>query len=443
MDMSASVLISSWPLLIGLGGLSGFLSGLLGIGGGAVIVPALVLALPMLGVDGEALPKIAIATSVAIMIPTAIAGAQHHGARGFIDGHSLALFAPSIVLGAFAAGFFAQWINTQLICLLFVLYMLHIARGLAWRPSAPRVQAGSRPSLISFTFVGVLGGALSALLGQGSASYSVPFMARFTDLRIAIGTAAALNIPLAAAGVLGYVISAAPAACGTACFGYVHLPAVAAIGISAVLAAPAGALLTQVLPVLLLRRLFALVLAVSAANLAAKTLPLAETPVYMAAAIQRLQSPVREAVPVAALPPACLVDPSLRTAHLVAEYGPQRIFAAVQDECLPPATISAALSLLRNRTEPPAGFWSHPVPKAKAVSSPVAVAAPPQPSRGERPRVTLRKPIKDIATVTLEVRTDPDPAPRIDHQDAGDFDPFGFRSHAAPRPRRQPFGGDR
>jgi uncharacterized protein len=275
MSEGASVLMSSWPLLIGLGGLSGFLAGLLGIGGGAVIVPALVFALPMLGVDGEALPKIAIATSVAIMIPTAIASAQHHGARGFIDGHSLALFAPSIVLGAFAAGFFAQWINTQLICLLFVLYMLHIARGLARRSSVRMVQVGSRPSLISFTLVGVLGSALSALLGQGSASYAVPFMARFADLRTAIGTAAVLNIPLAAAGGLGYVITAAPAACGTACLGYVHLPAVAAIGISAVLAAPAGALLTQVLPVLLLRRLFALVLAVSAANLAAKTLPLA------------------------------------------------------------------------------------------------------------------------------------------------------------------------
>jgi thiamine pyrophosphate-dependent acetolactate synthase large subunit-like protein len=55
MSEGASVLMSSWPLLIGLGGLSGFLSGLLGIGGGAVIVPALVLALPMLGIEGEAL----------------------------------------------------------------------------------------------------------------------------------------------------------------------------------------------------------------------------------------------------------------------------------------------------------------------------------------------------------------------------------------------------
>jgi uncharacterized membrane protein YfcA len=303
MSEGASVLMSSWPLLIGLGGLSGFLSGLLGIGGGAVIVPALVLVLPMLGIEGEALPKIAIATSVATMIPTAIASAQHHGARGFIDGHSLVLFAPSVVLGAVAAGFFAERINTQLICLLFVLYMLHMARGLARRPSVRKVPPGSRPSLVSFICVGVLGGGLSALLGQGSASYAVPFMARFTDLRIAIGTAAVLNIPLAAAGVLGYLISTAPSGCGTACVGYVHLPAVAAIGIGAVLAAPVGALLTQALPVLFLRRLFALVLAVSAANLAVKTLPLAEAPVYMAAAIQRLRSPVREAVPVAARRP--------------------------------------------------------------------------------------------------------------------------------------------
>jgi uncharacterized membrane protein YfcA len=430
MSEGASVLKSSWPLLIGLGGLSGFLSGLLGIGGGAVIVPALVLALP----------KIAIATSVATMIPTAIASAQHHGARGFIDGHSLVL-APSIFLGALAAGFFAPWVNTQLICLLFVLYMLYIARELARRPSVRMLQAGSRPSLISCTFVGVLGGALSSLLGQGSASYSVPFMARFTDLRTAIRTAAVLNIPLAAAGVLGYVSSAAPSACGTACVGYVHLPAVAAIGISAVLAEPAGALLTQALPVLLLRRLFALVLAVSAANLAVKTLPLAEAPVYVAAAIQRLQSPVAAPVPVAALPPPCLVDPTLRTSHLVTEYGPRQYFAALQGDCLPPATISAALSLLRSRTEPPAEFWSEPAPRTKAVPSSVAVAVPPKPSRGERPRVTLRKPIKDNAPVTLERRIDPALAPRADLPTASSFEPFGFLSHAAAR--SQTLGRDR
>jgi uncharacterized membrane protein YfcA len=441
MSEGASVLMSSWPLLIGLGGLSGFLSGLLGIGGGAVIVPALVLALPMLGIDGEALPKIAIATSVATMIPTAIASAQHHGARGFIDGHSLVLLAPSVVLGAFAAGFFAERINTQLICLLFVLYMLHIARGLARRTAVHVVHADSRPSLFSFTLVGVLGGALSALLGQGSASYAVPFMARFADLRIAIGTAAVLNIPLAAAGVLGYLISAAPSACGTACVGYVHLPAVAAIGISSVLAAPAGALLTQMLPVLLLRRLFALVLAVSAANLAVKTLPLAEAPVYVAAAIQRLQSPVAASVPVAALPPACLVDPTLRTSHLVAEYGPRQLFAALQGDCLPPTTISAALSLVRSRLSPPAGFWSEPAPKAKVASSSPAVAAPPKPSRGERPRVTLRKPIKDNGFVTLKARPGPAPAPRADQPTAGGFEPFGFLSNAAAR--SQTLGGDR
>jgi uncharacterized membrane protein YfcA len=440
MSQGASVLMSSWPLLIGLGVLSGFLSGLLGIGGGAVIVPALVLALPMLGIEGEALPKIAIATSVATMIPTAIASAQHHGARGFIDGHSLVLFAPSIVLGAFAAGFFAERINTQLICLLFVLYMLHVARGLARRPAIRLVQAGSRPSLVSFTCVGVLGGGLSALLGQGSASYAVPFMARFADLRAAIGTAAVLNIPLAAAGVLGYLISTAPSACGTACVGYVHLPAVAAIGIGAVLAAPVGALLTQALPVLFLRRLFALVLAVSAANLAVKTLPFAEAPVYVAAAIQRLQPPVAAPLPVAALPPTCLVDPTLRTSHLVAEYGPRQYFVVLQGECLPPATISAALSLLRSRTEPPAGFWSEPVPKANVASSSPTVAAPPKPSRGERPRVTLRKPIKDNASVTLERRLDLAPQ-RADLPTAGGFEPFGFLSHAAAR--SQPLGGDR
>jgi uncharacterized membrane protein YfcA len=323
----------SWPLLAGLGCLSGFLSGLLGIGGGLIIVPALVLALPLIGVDGEALPRIAIATSVAIMIPTSIASAQQHCLRGSLDWPSLALLAPSIVSGAFVAGYFAQNISAELLCLLFVAFALYSASGMMRRPTLRlqhQASFGCRPPMVSLTMVGLFGGALSALIGLGNALYSVPFLARFIEISKAIGTAATLNVPLAVAGVLGYAMSDAPPGCGAGCFGYIYLPAVAAIGIGAVLAAPAGALLTRVLPVLLLRRLFAVVLVVSAVNMAVKTLPLADAPAVVAEVAQRLMRPHAEALPVAALPPACLTDPLFRTSHLVAEYGPRQSFTALR-----------------------------------------------------------------------------------------------------------------
>jgi uncharacterized membrane protein YfcA len=83
--MTISTLTAGWPLLVAVGCLSGFFSGLLGVGGGMMLVPALIAALPMLGVHGTEIAKIAIATSVATIIPTAVASAQQHGAKGAID----------------------------------------------------------------------------------------------------------------------------------------------------------------------------------------------------------------------------------------------------------------------------------------------------------------------------------------------------------------------
>ena len=70
-----------WGLLIAAGWLTGFCSGLLGIGGGLVVVPAMIVGLPMLGVSGSELSKIATATSLLLVIPTSIASAQAHASE--------------------------------------------------------------------------------------------------------------------------------------------------------------------------------------------------------------------------------------------------------------------------------------------------------------------------------------------------------------------------
>ncbi len=76
---------SAFGFLVLLGCASGFISGLLGIGGGTILVPALIAGLPLLGVQGPELPKIAMATSLALVVPTAIASAQTHASKGAID----------------------------------------------------------------------------------------------------------------------------------------------------------------------------------------------------------------------------------------------------------------------------------------------------------------------------------------------------------------------
>jgi uncharacterized membrane protein YfcA len=359
--MSSDELGMGWSLLAGIGCVSGFLAGLLGIGGGAIIVPALVFILPLFGISGEDLPRIAFATSVATIIPVGIASAQEHHAKGSVDWHIFALFAPSIVAGSFLAGTFAESVSAELLCLLFVVLVLSITPGMARRPGAQLLSLERQeflPDPFSLSAVGLFGGALSCLIGFGNAFYSVPYLARFIAMRKVIGTAAALNAPLALAGVSGYLMSSTPLSCSTGCIGYVYIPAAAAIGVSAVLAAPFGARLVHILPVLLLRRVFAVVLAASAVNMAIKTLPLADAPVVVAALVQQWMSPAAAELPPRSAPvPICLVNPERCTSTLVARYGPRRYFLTFTEEYPSPSTIAAALAKLRQSTEIAAEDW--------------------------------------------------------------------------------------
>jgi uncharacterized membrane protein YfcA len=257
-----------------LGCVSGFASGLLGIGGGLVTVPALIFALPHFGVSGPEIPKIAMATSLALIVPTSIASTQAHAARGAVDWPMLGTLAPSIVVGAFLSSVFVTDFNAHLVVLLFVVF----AGVTAWRlmqrneTRTAQTSAAAKPSHpIATAAKGVAGGGVAAAMGIGGAFFIIPILVRFISMQRAIGTASALAIPLSIAGGTGYILAEAPAGCQQGCVGYVFFPAVAAAGISAVLAAPFGAWLTHRSPVIALRRLFALFLICAAGNLAYKS----------------------------------------------------------------------------------------------------------------------------------------------------------------------------
>jgi uncharacterized membrane protein YfcA len=256
-----------------IGGISGFVSGLLGIGGGLVIVPALIFALPHLGISGPDIPKIAMATSLALIIPTSIASAQAHAARGAVDWRMLGMLAPSIVVGAFLSAILAPTFNTHLVVLLFVAFAVVtswrlLARG---EKETHDPAAVKPPSAATTSLKGATGGGMAAALGIGGAFFIIPILERFMSVQRAVGTASALGIPLSIAGSVGYILAEVPSGCRQGCVGYVFFPAVAAVGISAVLAAPLGACLTHRSPVAVLRQLFALFLICAAGVLAHKT----------------------------------------------------------------------------------------------------------------------------------------------------------------------------
>lgn len=270
-------------LLVLLGTFTGFISGMLGIGGGTVVVPALVIGLPFLGIGGPDLPKIAVATSLALVIPTSIASAQAHMAKGGVDWRMLMLLAPSIVAGALLTAIFATIIDAHFVMLVFVLFALYTAWGLL-RAKRTQLANAQRPHFMIVATKGAVGGTLSALLGLGVGFFCVPLLSRFLAMPRAIGTAAALALPMSIVGTAGYLLASSPTGCTEQCMGYVFLPAVAAIGISAVLAAPLGAWAAHVMPVLALKRAFAVFLLFAAGNLAYKTF----TPEVIAAEGRRI-----------------------------------------------------------------------------------------------------------------------------------------------------------
>ena len=263
-----------WLFLTLIGGLSGFGSGLLGIGGGLVIVPALIYALPHLDVSSAEIPKIAMATSLALIIPTSIASAQAHAARGAIDWPKLGLLAPSIIIGAFAAATLVPALDTRLMVLCFVTFALFASWSnlVGSDRSASSASSGGQQMPTATTALKVAaGGGLAASLGIGGAFFIVPILSRVISMQRAIGTASALALPLSIAGTTGYILADAPQGCANGCMGYIFVPAVAVVGIGAVLAAPLGAWLSHRSQVAVLRRMFAAFLIVSAASLSYKT----------------------------------------------------------------------------------------------------------------------------------------------------------------------------
>jgi uncharacterized membrane protein YfcA len=181
---------------------------------------------------------------------------------------------PSIIVGAFLSATLVPKFDAYLFVLLFVGFAVVTSWRLLRRaekaviPYSGKVEPGSTATT---TLKGMAGGSAAAALGIGGACFVIPILLRFIPMQRAIGTASALAIPLSIAGSAGYILSAPPSGCLQGCVGYVFFPAVAAIGIGAVLTAPLGAWLAHRAPVAILRQVFALFLICAAGHIAYKT----------------------------------------------------------------------------------------------------------------------------------------------------------------------------
>mgnify|MGYP001039554752 FL=1 len=264
------MLLSISPLLLAalalLGLATGFLAGLLGIGGGMLLVPFLTYIIGLQGVAPGLAVKMAIAKSMATIMFTSISSVRAHHRRGAVRWDIAQRLAPGIVLGGMAAslGVFAL-LRGSVLAMVFAVFVAFSALQMlrARKPSPSRELPGTAGQIAAGSSIGFLSG----LVGAGGGFISVPFMTWCNvPIHNAVATSAALGFPIAVVNVLGYVLAGrAETSLPPASLGYVWLPALGAVALCSVLTAPLGARVAHQLPVAQLRRVFAGLLFVLAA----------------------------------------------------------------------------------------------------------------------------------------------------------------------------------
>lgn len=260
-------MLLSFALLLLIGLAAGILAGLLGIGGGLVIVPALTLLLTVRQVDENVAVPIAVATSLATMLLTAASAVWFHYRRGAIDWPTIARLGSGVAAGAAAGGWLATIVPGEVLARVFALIAALIGLRMIFA-TAPR-PALRAPFPRLWWLAGPVIGAASALVGIGGGTFNVPYLARngYTMVR-AVANASACGWPIALAGSIVFALLA-PGGTGPGHqLGHIWIPGMLAIGVGGLLAAPLGVALAHRLPAAGLRRVFGGVLILVAIRMA-------------------------------------------------------------------------------------------------------------------------------------------------------------------------------
>lgn len=257
------VVAMDWTLLVSLivlGAATGFLAGLLGIGGGMIMVPFLTLIFTARGFPEQHIVHMAIATSLATILFTSVSSVRAHHQHGAVLWPVARVLAPGILLGSLVGAQIAGRLPTVWLAMIFAVFVgvsaLQMLLDRKPKPTRELPRAGGMFA------VGNGIGFVSALVGAGGGFISVPYMV-WSNVKIhnAVATSAALGFPIAVAGTVGYVLAGRnETGLPDGTLGFVYLPALLTIALASVVTAPLGARAAHALNTKPLKRVFALML---------------------------------------------------------------------------------------------------------------------------------------------------------------------------------------
>jgi len=243
--------------LLLLGIMVGFLAGLLGVGGGGVLVPVFTFVFLKMGASGDNVVHIALGTSMACIVVTSCSSLRAHNRNGAVRWDVVRVMSAGVIIGSFVATYFVSFIDSSLLAIVFSVFMLWTAIKLITSQDLVRQeQSLNRVKMFSVSN-GI--GAMSTLVSIGGGSLTVPYLVKNNiDIKKAIGTSAAIGVPISVTASLGFLINGWEMESGLDhTFGYIYWPAVILVSTTSFLFAPLGAKSAQYLPRVVLKQIFA------------------------------------------------------------------------------------------------------------------------------------------------------------------------------------------
>jgi uncharacterized membrane protein YfcA len=250
--------MSAYLIYLLLGACAGLLAGLLGVGGGLVIVAALAWLLPLQGVAAEQVMHVALATSLASIILTGLSSARAHARRGSVLWPTVWTLVPGLLLGGVLGALLAGTLASETLRWCVAGFCLLAGSQLAFGTPRARHERADAPRSPALGLAGIGIGGLSAIVGIGGGSLTVPLLVWLGVAPVrAVATSSACGVAIAVSSALSYawMVPSAPTQPGS--LGYVYLPAAVGIALASVLVAPLGARLAHRLSGPALKRVFA------------------------------------------------------------------------------------------------------------------------------------------------------------------------------------------
>ena len=254
--------------LVSTGVVAGVLAGMLGVGGGIVIVPVLYHVFTLMGVDESVRMHVAVGTSLATIVPTSIMSARAHRRRGSLNPDMLKRLVPPVLVGVLVGSVLSGVVSGKVLTSVFATVALLVALNMAIKRDDVALRDGL-PGRAGTSALGVSIGGLSTLMGIGGGTLSVPILhALRTPMHVAVGTGAALGMVISLPGAIAFVVNGLGVAHRPpTTVGYVDWLGMALIVPATMLTTQWGARLAHAIDARVLRRVFALFLALTSVRM--------------------------------------------------------------------------------------------------------------------------------------------------------------------------------